>query len=232
MPAKSYSLWQPGLYLVIPAFTAVICFITFDFLSFSGALIFGGSLCGALLSVGLLATVLNYPRDSSLATQIAEMEAQQRALEERANAISVQLMATRQRLEAVTKERTNLLQSIEWRREALLQRDWKSFRDDAWEAYLAEVFTALGGVVQRTGRAGDQGVDLVVQFTSRCIAVQAKGYYHAVTNHAVQEVVAGMAFYNCDSAAVITNSRFTRGAIDLAERNNSRLSAKTSFLIS
>ena len=29
-----------------------------------------------------------------------------------------------------------------------------------------------------------------------------------------------MAFYNCDSAAVITNSRFTRGAIDLAERNN------------
>ena len=51
-------------------------------------------------------------------------------------------MATRQRLEAVTNERTKLLQSIEWKRAALLQRDWKSFRDDAWEAYLAEVFSA------------------------------------------------------------------------------------------
>ena len=41
------------------------------------------------------------------------------------------------------------------------------------------------------------------------IAVQAKGYVESVGNGAVQEALAGMAFYKCQRCAVITNSRFT-----------------------
>ena len=82
LPAQGYSLWRPGLYLVAPAFTAATCYIAFDLLSSSGAFIFGSTLFGVLLSVGVLATLLNYPPDSLLPTQIAEMEAKQRQLEE------------------------------------------------------------------------------------------------------------------------------------------------------
>ena len=53
----------------------------------------------------------------------------------------------------------------------------------------------------------------------RKLAVQAKGREESVGNKAVQEAVASMAFYGCDSCAAITNSRFTRAAIQLAQAN-------------
>jgi restriction system protein len=46
--------------------------------------------------------------------------------------------------------------------------------------------------------------------------VQAKGYYHAVSNNAVQQAYAGMRHYDCWGCAVITNSRFTKSARELA----------------
>jgi len=46
------------------------------------------------------------------------------------------------------------------------------------------VFAALGAKVRRIGGTGDQGVDLIVEFGVKCVAVQAKGYYHAVNNKA------------------------------------------------
>jgi HJR/Mrr/RecB family endonuclease len=66
---------------------------------------------------------------------------------------------------------------------------------------------------------GDQGVDLVVDIGQRRYAIQAKGYVNSVGNSAVQEAVAGMAHYGCNCSAVITNSRFTAGAVALAESN-------------
>jgi restriction system protein len=89
-------------------------------------------------------------------------------------------------------------------------------RDSEWEEYLVEVFHALGAKAKRIGGAGDQGVDLLVEHSGARIAVQAKGYYHAVSNGAVQEAYAGMCHHGCCACAVITNSRFTKGAHDLA----------------
>ncbi|RIK88624.1 MAG: restriction endonuclease [Planctomycetota bacterium] len=104
-------------------------------------------------------------------------------------------------------------------RELLLRQHWTAMRGSEWEAFLAEVFHLLGGVIEATGKTGDQGVDLVVNFGQRRYAVQAKGYVNSVGNSAVQEAVAGMAHYRCNCSAVITNSRFTPGAIALAESN-------------
>lgn len=84
-----------------------------------------------------------------------------------------------------------------------------------FESFLAEVFRHLGFQVERTGRTGDQGVDLIVR-RGKCIAVQAKCYSGSVGNAAVQEVFAGQAHCKCDSCAVITSSVFTRQARDLA----------------
>jgi restriction system protein len=44
-----------------------------------------------------------------------------------------------------------------------------------------------------------------------------------VGNKAVQEAHAGKAFYGCDTSAVITNSRFSSGAVDLASKVNCHL---------
>lgn len=55
------------------------------------------------------------------------------------------------------------------------------------------------------------------------LVIQAKNYFDSVGNSAVQQVLAAKAFYACDEAMVITNSRFTASAVELAESAGVRL---------
>lgn len=71
-----------------------------------------------------------------------------------------------------------------------------------------------------TPQSGDQGVDLVVNVGGRSIAVQCKLYSSPVGNDAVQEVVAGAKYYECDNACVVSNSTFTASAQSLAAANS------------
>ncbi|NLF73912.1 MAG: restriction endonuclease [Candidatus Anammoximicrobium sp.] len=91
-------------------------------------------------------------------------------------------------------------------------------RDKEFEWFLKDVFEGLGYQVETTKASGDQGVDLIVSGDNRRIAVQAKGYANKVGNDAVQQVYAGMKYYNCGECAVITNNRFSSAARDLAKR--------------
>jgi Restriction endonuclease len=100
----------------------------------------------------------------------------------------------------------------------LLATDWRPLRGIPFEEFLARIFRSLGYQVQLTKTTGDQGVDLIVTRNGRRIAVQAKGYDGSVGNDSVQQAHTGMAYYGCDGCAVITNSRFTRAAEDLAGR--------------
>ena len=70
--------------------------------------------------------------------------------------------------------------------------------------------------VRVTRGSGDQGVDILANKDGKSYAIQCKNYASRVGNKPVQEVFAGKVFYKCDIAAVITNSTFTQGAIDLA----------------
>ncbi|HEX3598797.1 MAG TPA: restriction endonuclease [Lacipirellulaceae bacterium] len=229
MPSQSYALWQPGLLIVSAGAAAVFGFIASDLMSFSGST----SLCLvviiAIFALGVVGVFFHYPSDTTLPVVIGNAEFTQHDFEGRLAKAASDLDSTRDLLESLSKERAQILKSVEWQRAALLNRDWRAMRDEAWEDYLVEVFAALGASPRRTGRTGDQGVDLVVQWGNRCIAVQAKGYYHAVSNKAVQEAVAGQAHYQCTSTAVITNSRFTRGAIELAQSNNCALIGEIEF---
>lgn len=63
----------------------------------------------------------------------------------------------------------------------------------------------------------------------RRIAIQAKGWSNPVSNSAVQEVVAGMRVYSCNACAVVTNSRFTASAKELAAHNQCKLIDETDF---
>jgi HJR/Mrr/RecB family endonuclease len=105
-----------------------------------------------------------------------------------------------------------------YRRKQLAQRNWKAMRGGELEQFLEEAFRELQYTAERTGKAGDQGVDLIVTKHGHRIAVQVKGYLDSVPNTAVQEAHTGMVFYQCNACAVITNSRFTAGGKNIADR--------------
>lgn len=110
------------------------------------------------------------------------------------------------------------------RRHQLLTCNWSALAGIPFESFLADVFRELGYEVETTKASGDQGVDLVISRGGRRIAVQAKGYPGStVGNKAIQEAHAGMTFYGCHASAVITNSTFTSGAVQLAQAVNCAL---------
>ncbi len=77
--------------------------------------------------------------------------------------------------------------------------------------------------VSVTKGSGDFGVDIVAENGNSRVAVQCKYYSGKVGLDAVQQVVAGKAVYDCDSAMVVTNSTFTPAAKQLAEINSVEL---------
>ncbi len=77
--------------------------------------------------------------------------------------------------------------------------------------------------VKNTPKSGDQGVDITAYKNGVKYAVQCKYWDKPVTNKAVQEVVAGMKYYGCKKAIVMTNNTFRPSAKDLAKANDVEL---------
>ncbi len=88
----------------------------------------------------------------------------------------------------------------------------------AYEYVCAEILRRKGFKnVDVTIAIGDQGVDVLADKKGLRYAVQCKYYTGYVGNKAVQEVYAGMQYYGCDVGVVMTNSYFSKSAIELAE---------------
>lgn len=85
-----------------------------------------------------------------------------------------------------------------------------------YENYVESLLLSGGFEVARTPTTGDQGVDLVAEKNGIRIAIQCKYYSKPVGNKAVQEVVAGRDFYNCQIACVVSNNSFTPSARKIA----------------
>lgn len=85
-----------------------------------------------------------------------------------------------------------------------------------FEQYLQKLLTSRGYRVRMTPSSGDLGVDLVASSAGQKIAIQVKCYSNKVDRTAISDAVAGKHHYGCNTAMVITNNYFRRGAIDLA----------------
>jgi HJR/Mrr/RecB family endonuclease len=85
-----------------------------------------------------------------------------------------------------------------------------------FEMYCAETLQRHGWTVERTPMAGDQGVDVIAQKCGMRIALQCKLYSNPVGNKAVQEIAAGRIHQQAHYGAVVTNSRYTSAAQELA----------------
>jgi HJR/Mrr/RecB family endonuclease len=88
-----------------------------------------------------------------------------------------------------------------------------------FEEFLCEYFNGQGYQCSTTKASGDQGIDLIAKKGELTIAIQAKCYSGTVGNHAVMEAVAGMKYYSANRCMVITNSTFSKSAIELAKAN-------------
>ncbi len=92
-----------------------------------------------------------------------------------------------------------------------------------FEKFMEKLLNANGySDAKVVGKAGDQGGDIEAYNDGEKFIIQAKNYAinNKVTNSAVQEVFAAIAYYGADQGIVVTNSFFTSGAIELAEVNN------------
>ncbi len=98
---------------------------------------------------------------------------------------------------------------------------WKKEMDGVeYETYVAELLRRQGfRDITFTPRTGDFGVDLLATHGRIRYAIQCKYYSVAVGGAAVQEAVAGMAYYGCERGMVVTNSVLTEGARELARAN-------------
>jgi restriction endonuclease len=93
-----------------------------------------------------------------------------------------------------------------------------------FEERLAVLFRGLGYSTEIVGSSrGDFGGDLIVAKDRTKTVVQAKCWKKNVGVKAVQEAVGARGYYGADTAMVVTNSRFTKQAQELARKNKVKL---------
>lgn len=93
-----------------------------------------------------------------------------------------------------------------------------------FEKWCAHLLEKLGYEnVTTTASTGDQGVDVIAEYKGMKYAVQCKRYSTLLGNSPIQEVYAGMRYYDCRVAVVMTNSRFTKAARELADKTGVKL---------
>lgn len=93
-----------------------------------------------------------------------------------------------------------------------------------FEYACADILKANGYKhVKVTRGSGDFGVDVIAEKDNVRYAIQCKRYNHKLDNTPIQEVVGGLAYYQCDKGAVMTNQYFTEPAKQLAQVNDIKL---------
>lgn len=85
-----------------------------------------------------------------------------------------------------------------------------------FESACAESLERSGWATRLTKSTGDQGIDIIASKPKKQVAVQCKLYSKPVGNKAVQEALAGKSFIEAEFACVVSNSKFTRSAKELA----------------
>lgn len=92
-----------------------------------------------------------------------------------------------------------------------------------YEHLCAEEFIKNKWDAEATQGSSDQGVDVIAKKDARTLVAQCKRFMKPVGNKAVQEIVAGMKYYEASEGVVIAPNGFTNSAKNLAEANNIKL---------
>lgn len=89
-----------------------------------------------------------------------------------------------------------------------------------FELYLEVLFQKLGYGTEQLPTSNDFGADLILVNGEKRIAVQAKRYKGNVGNRAVQMILGAKKYYGCHEAWIVTNSFYTKAAIQMSEKTD------------
>jgi len=89
-----------------------------------------------------------------------------------------------------------------------------------FELYLEVLFQKLGYGTEQLPTTNDFGADLILVNGDKRIAVQAKRYKGNVGNRAVQMIIGAKRYYGCNEAWIVTNSFYTKAAIQMSEKTD------------
>lgn len=120
----------------------------------------------------------------------------------------------------IEKRNSKRLAKIGAVRFAIENGEYLNMSGESYENYVASRLKELRyHSIETTKASGDHGADIIAYAPDgvKC-AIQCKYYSKPVGNKAVQEALAGMVFYKCDRAIVITNNTFTKQAVEDANR--------------
>ena len=92
-----------------------------------------------------------------------------------------------------------------------------------YEHYCSSIFRNNGWDSKATQGSSDQGVDVIAKKSDIKLVAQCKKFTKAVGNKAVQEIVAGIKYYQADIGIVIAPNGFTKSAEKLAAANKIKL---------
>lgn len=102
---------------------------------------------------------------------------------------------------------------------------------EEFEEYLSVLFRGMGYRVEDTPTSGDYGADLILKKGRKKIAIQAKRYSGGVGISAVQQVIGAKNYYKANEIWVVTNSYYTKAAVNLGNANNVRLINREQLLL-
>ncbi|MBQ4558100.1 MAG: restriction endonuclease [Clostridia bacterium] len=88
-----------------------------------------------------------------------------------------------------------------------------------FEEIVAYLFNYFRFKAKTTKRSGDYGVDIFATKNNIKYCIQTKLYFgHKVGSSAVQEINTGKNYFNCDYAIIMTNSFYSKQALDMSDK--------------
>lgn len=97
---------------------------------------------------------------------------------------------------------------------------WNGIGGIQYETHVADKLKSKGFTsVSLTPKSGDFGADIIAYEGNRKFCFQCKYYSGSVGISAIQEVLGAKSYYNCDVAVVVTNSKLTASAKELAKKS-------------
>lgn len=97
--------------------------------------------------------------------------------------------------------------------------DYDSMEGHDFEYFCADLLRRNGfEYVEVTSGSGDYGIDVIACYNGLKYGIQCKRYSGSVGWRAVEEAMTGAVYWKCDKAVVLTNSMFTRQAIEGASK--------------
>ena len=92
-----------------------------------------------------------------------------------------------------------------------------------FENWVAVQLEKFGWKAYKSPSSGDQGIDVIGEYDGISLGIQCKLYSDPVGNKAVQECLSGKYYYELNFASVLTNSTYTKSAIELANKTDVQL---------